>query len=221
MSSHTFSGVLLSSGRLTDDILKTVMQDEGVYPYKACQRLIDMGFIAEEDLLKILGGHFGYPYLSLKNYQFKELFIEGLSENFMRESKCVPLELSDNKLTLAVSNPFDRHVLDAIRMVTKYTLDIRLAKDAEIADAIEKLFSTGTSAMDRIIESSGRDEAGEFSMEDEGDVDHLKDLASEAPVIRLVNLIISRAVELQASDIHFEPFEKTFHVRYRIDGVLN
>jgi len=218
---HTLSGVLLSSGKLTEDILKTVMQDEGVYPHKACQRLVDMGFVSEEDLLKILGGYFGYPYVSLKNFQAKELFIDCLAESFMREAKFVPLELNDTTLVLAINNPFDTHVFDAIRLLTRYNLDIRLAKDAEISDAIEKLFSTGSSAMDRIIESTGRDDGGEFSMENEGDVDHLKDLASEAPVIRLVNLIISRAIELQASDIHFEPFEKAFHVRYRIDGVLH
>jgi len=62
---------------------------------------------------------------------------------------------------------------------------------------------------------------GDIALDEEGDIDHLKDLASEAPVIRLVNLIISRAIELQASDIHFEPFEDSFHIRYRIDGVLH
>jgi general secretion pathway protein E len=218
---HTLYGVLLASGRLTQDILQTVMQDEGVYPHKACQRLVDMGFIAEEDLLKILGNAYGYPYISLKNHKFQELFIENLSENFMREARVVPLELKDNNLSIAMHNPFDRHVLDAIRMITKYSLTVHLAKENEITDGIEKLFSTGSSSMDRIIENIGKDEGGEISIDDEGDVDHLKDLASEAPVIRLVNLLISRAIELQASDIHLEPFEKDFQVRYRIDGVLH
>lgn len=218
---HTLYGVLLGSGKLTPDILHTVMQDEGVYPHKACQRLVDMGFIAEEDLLKILGNAYGYPYVSLKNYKFQELFIENLSENFMREARVVPLELKDNTLSIAIHNPFDRHALDAIRMITKYNLTVHLAKENEITDAIEKLFSTGSSSMDRIIENIGREDGGEISIDDEGDVDHLKDLASEAPVIRLVNLLISRAIELQASDIHLEPFEKDFQVRYRIDGVLH
>jgi len=215
----TLPDMLIASGKVTEDILRTVMHEEGLPPFKACQRLIDMGFIAEEDLLKIFSAFFHYPYVSLKNFQPKDIFIEGLSENFMRESKFVPIEMSDARMKVAINNPFEAHVLEAITMVTGRDIDLTLAKDGEISDAIEKLFSTGASAMDRLIESTGGAESGEFS--DEGDVDHLKDLASEAPVIRLVNMLISRAIELKASDIHFEPFEKSFHVRYRIDGVLH
>jgi len=218
----TLTGMLLASGKVTEDILRTVTHEEGLPPYKACQRLVDMGFIAEEELLKIFSTHFNYPYVSLKNFKPREeLFIEGLSENFMREAKCVPIEVSDGGMKIATSNPFDPPALDAFKMVTGRTVELNLAKDAEISDAIEKIFSTGASAMDRLIESTGGAEGGEFSLEDDGDVDHLKDLASEAPVIRLVNMLISRAIELKASDIHFEPFEKSFHVRYRIDGVLH
>ena len=218
----TLTGVLLASGKVTDDILKTVIHEEGLTPYKACQRLVDMGFVAEEEMLKIFSAHFKYPYVSLKNFQPREeLFIEGLSENFMREAKCVPIEVSDGNMKIATSNPFDPPAFDAFKMVTGRTIEVNLAKDAEISDAIEKIYSTGASAMDRLIESTGGAEGGEFSLEDDGDVDHLKDLASEAPVIRLVNMLISRAIELKASDIHFEPFEKSFHVRYRIDGVLH
>jgi general secretion pathway protein E len=139
----------------------------------------------------------------------------------MREAKCVPVEMNETSMKLAINNPFDGTAIDAVKMVTGHSIDVCLAKDAEISDAIEKIFSTGASAMDRLIESTGGGEGGEFSMDDEGDVAHLKDLASEAPVIRLVNMLISRAIELKASDIHFEPFEKNFHVRYRIDGVLH
>ena len=150
----------------------------------------------------------------MKKHVGKNLFIENISENFMRGSKFVPLELKENTLTIAVSNPFDDSMFDAIKMATGYEVDICLSKAEEIADAI----SSESSSMDRIIEDY---DEGSIDVNEEGDVDHLKDLASEAPVIRLVNLIISRAVELQASDIHFEPFEDSFHIRYRIDGILH
>ena len=218
---NTLSGILLSSGKVSADTLKTVMKEDGVLPYKACQRLVDLGFVAEEELLKILGSYFGFPYISLKSYQGKTPFVESLSEGFMREAKFIPLKLKENTLVIGINNPFEEHIFEAIRMVTGYDLDVCLAKENEIFDTIDMLFSTGSSSMGRIIEDIGKDEGGEISIGDEGDVDHLKDLASEAPVIRLVNLIISRAVELQASDIHFEPFEKDFHIRYRIDGVLH
>jgi general secretion pathway protein E len=217
---YTLTGILLASGKVTAGTLKTVVQENGFSSQTTCQRLIDLGFIAEEELLKILGAHFGYPYVSLKNVRSKNIFIEGLSENFLRESRVVPLELKDETLSIAINNPFDENMLEAIRMATGYTLDVRLAKEAEISDLVEQLFSTGSSSMERLIENIGKDDDADVS-ESEGDIDHLKDLASEAPVIRLVNLIISRAIELQASDIHFEPFENSFHIRYRIDGVLH
>ena len=219
---NTLSEVLLSSGKVTPETLKTVMKEEGSLPQRTCQKLVDMGFIAEEDLLKILGSYFGFPYIAIKNFKGTNLFIESLSENFLRESNVVPLELKDNDtLVLAISNPFDEYVLEAIETATGYSLEVQIAKENEISEAIDQLFSTDSSSMGRIIEDIDKDDAGGISVDDDGDVDHLKDLASEAPVIRLVNLIISRAIELQASDIHFEPFEKSFHIRYRIDGVLH
>ena len=206
--------ILIPSGKITAETLNSVMNDGITLPYETCQKLIDQGFISEEDLLKILGKYFSIPYTSLKKHVGKNLFIENISENFMRGSKFVPLELKENTLTIAVSNPFDDSMFDAIKMATGYEVDLCLSKAEEIADAI----STESSSMDRIIEDY---DEGSIDVNEEGDVDHLKDLASEAPVIRLVNLIISRAVELQASDIHFEPFEDSFHIRYRIDGILH
>lgn len=206
--------ILIPSGKITAETLNSVMNEGITLPYETCQKLIDQGFISEEDLLKILGKYFSIPYTSLKKHVGKNLFIENISENFMRGSKFVPLELKENTLTIAVSNPFDDSMFDAIKMATGYEVDICLSKAEEIADAI----STESSSMDRIIEDY---DEGSIDVNEEGDVDHLKDLASEAPVIRLVNLIISRAVELQASDIHFEPFEDSFHIRYRIDGILH
>jgi general secretion pathway protein E len=206
--------ILIPSGKITAETLNSVMNEGITLPYETCQKLIDQGFISEEDLLKILGKYFNMPYISLKKHVGKNLFIENISENFMRGSKFVPLELKENTLTIAVSNPFDDSMFDAIKMATGYEVDICLAKAEEIADAI----SSESSSMDRIIEDY---DEGSIDVNEEGDVDHLKDLASEAPVIRLVNLIISRAVELQASDIHFEPFEDSFHIRYRIDGILH
>jgi general secretion pathway protein E len=105
-------------------------------------------------------------------------------------------------------------------MATNCEVKVNLAREEEILDAVGKLFNTDSSSMGRIIEDIGKD-TDEVSIDDDGDVDHLKDLASEAPVIRLVNLLITRAIELRASDIHWEPFEGDFKVRYRIDGVLH
>ena len=120
--------ILMPSGKITAETLESVMNEGSIQPYETCQRLIDQGFISEEDLLKILGEYFNTPYISLKKHAHKNLFIENISENFMRGSNFVPLELKENTLTIAISNPFDDNMFDAIQMATGYEVYICLAK---------------------------------------------------------------------------------------------
>jgi general secretion pathway protein E len=137
----------------------------------------------------------------------------------MKESKFIPARLIDNELTVIMSNPLDFYTIDAIRLATDYEIRPLMGEESEIVWAIEQFYGTGVTSMEKIIEDM--DGIPEYQGEDEENVDHLRDMASEGPVIRLVNLIITRAIELRASDIHFEPFEEQFRVRYRIDGVLH
>ena len=146
---NSLAEILIPSGKITSETLNSVKNEGIILPYETCQKLIDQGFISEEDLLKILGKYFNKPYISLKKHVGKNLFIENISENFMRGSNFVPLELKENTLTIAVSNPFDESMLDAIQMATGYEVDICFAKTEEIADAI----SSESSSMDRIIEN--------------------------------------------------------------------
>ena len=112
-------------------------------------------------------------------------------------------------------DPQDGYASEAVALATGRAVRVKVGLRAEIADLIERYYGSGRSAMGAIVENLGDDSAG-----DEADVEQLRDLASEAPVIRLVNLVIQRAVELRASDIHIEPFENRLKVRYRVDGVL-
>jgi general secretion pathway protein E len=126
--------------------------------------------------------------------------------------------LENNVLTLAMTDPFDDATLDLVRQTTGYAVKSVLGTESEVMDVLEKFYGSAASTFGRIIE--GIDEGNIDSLDEIEDIEQLKDLASEAPVIRLVNLIISKAIESRASDIHIEPFEKDFKVRYRIDGIL-
>jgi general secretion pathway protein E len=216
----SLSEILLESGKISREKLDKVISAQPQNTEGLAQRLVDLGLISETVLLETLSEHLEIPFVSLKEFPQQTVMLENLSEKFMRQYKFVPLSLEDHVLTIAVNNPYDLYACDAVRMVTDYEVKINLAREEEILDAVGKLFNTDTSSMGRIIEDIGKD-TDELSLDDEGDVDHLKDLASEAPVIRLVNLLITRAIELRASDIHLEPFEGDFKVRYRIDGVLH
>jgi general secretion pathway protein E len=137
----------------------------------------------------------------------------------MKESKFIPASLNNKELTIIMSNPLDFYTIDAIRLATNFEIRVLLGREKEILEALERSYGSGVTSMERIIEDI--DSTPEYRAEEEEDIDHLRDMASEAPVIRLVNLIITRAIEKRASDIHLEPFEERFRIRYRIDGVLH
>jgi len=217
----SLSEILLESGKINKDKLEKVLSTQSSSTEGLARRLVDLGLISEIVLLETLGKYLDIPFVSLKDFPQQAIMLENLSEKFMREYRFVPLSFNDNVLTIALSDPYDVYACDAVRMATGYEVEIKLAREEEILDAVGKLFNADTTSMGRIIEDIGKDDKEELSIDDEGDVDHLKDLASEAPVIRLVNLLITRAIELRASDIHLEPFEGDFTVRYRIDGVLH
>jgi general secretion pathway protein E len=137
----------------------------------------------------------------------------------MKQCKFVPVKLENGVLTLAMTDPQDDATLDLVRQTTGYAVNALLGAESEVLDVLERYYGSSASTFGRIIE--GIDEGDLESLSDDiEDIEQLKDLASEAPVIRLVNLIISKAIEGRASDIHIEPFEKDLKVRYRIDGIL-
>jgi general secretion pathway protein E len=217
----SLSEILLESGKISKDKLEKVLTAQSDSTEGLGRRLVDMGLISETVLLETLSGYLDIPFVSLKDFPQQTIVLENLSEKFMRQYKFVPLSLNENVLIIALSDPYDVYACDAVRMATNYEVKINLAREEEILDAVGKLFNTDTTSMERIVENIGKNGKEDLSIDDEGDVDHLKDLASEAPVIRLVNLLITRAIEMRASDIHLEPFEGDFKVRYRIDGVLH
>src|SRR5216684_1517770 len=151
----------------------------------------------------------GYPELPILE--------ERVSARFLRECRALPLTEDESELALAMADPTDSYTVNAFEMVTGRKVKALVAIPTELEAALERLYGAGKSALGQIIgDVEQRDDIG-F----DADVQQLKDLASEAPVIRLVSLIITNALEMRASDIHFEPFENRLIVRYRIDGVLH
>jgi len=140
--------------------------------------------------------------------------IQALSPRFLRQFHACPIGEQGGVIELWMADPHDGYAASAVALATGLPVRVRVGLRSEIDDVIERWYGQGRSAMGAIVENAG----GEAS--DGEDIEQLRDLASEAPVIRLVNLLIQRAVELRASDIHIEPFENRLKVRYRVDGVL-
>lgn len=158
--------------------------------------------------------------LSSTDYPKEPILIDNLSIQFMKASGFVPIRLEDGSLQIAMADPNDFYTIDALKLAYGFRIDACQGKPEDIVDAIDRLYGAGSQSMDMIIEEAGKNVEDLTSYMDE-DTDHLRDLASEAPIIRLVNRLIVNAIEQRASDIHFEPFENVFKVRYRIDGILH
>lgn len=158
--------------------------------------------------------------ITYQQYPAKPVVVGSLSALFMKQSRFVPLHLEDDTLKIAMADPGDFYTVDALRLACNLNVEVAQGREEDILDAIERLYGTGSQSLEMIIEEAGRD-AADISSEGVVDADHLRDLASEAPIIRLVNRLIVNAVEVRASDIHLEPFENQFKVRYRIDGILH
>jgi general secretion pathway protein E len=212
--------VFLERGLIDDEELRTALNLQEESREKLGKLLVDLGFVSEKDCLAVLSEHLGIPAMAASDYPPVPVLDNVLSFRFMKQCKFVPVALEQDTLTLAMTDPLDHSTLDAVRQTTGYQLKAVLGTESEIMDVLEKFYGSAASTLGRIIE--GIDEDNIDSLPDEiEDIEQLKDLASEAPVIRLVNLLISKAIESRASDIHIEPFEKDLKVRYRIDGILH
>jgi general secretion pathway protein E len=172
--------------------------------------LVDMGFIALRDVLAALSDQLALPLVTLDSPPPVAAELEGLSARFMRQCRFVPLAIQDSTLTLAMADPQDFDTIAAVRAFTGLQIETALASEQEVLDSIDKHYGEDAKSLDAEV---GTAQANE-------DLEHLRDMASEAPVIRLVNAMIGQAIEHRASDIHIEPFEKEFRVRFRVDGVL-
>ena len=177
-----------------------------------------LGLVSERDLAEALAELLELRLVGSADFPEVPLLEDRLSPRFLRESHVLPISEGPEGLLLAMADPLDRYALDALRLISGAEVSACVAEPSELEAAIERLYGQGGGGLNRLVEEVG--ETAEEGVELDLDVERLKDLASEAPVIRLVNHLISKAAEARASDVHIEAFENRLRVRYRIDGVL-
>ncbi len=180
--------------------------------------LTRLGLVSDQDMAAALAELLGLPLAAPADYPAEPVVDGRVSAHFLRNFRVLPLAVTEKSLALAMADPLDSYALDAVRLAVGLAVEPWVAVPAEIEAAFERLFGDGKTRIHRIVEEL--DDGPVKLAAATADVERLKDLASEAPVVRLVNLLIARAVELAASDIHIEPFESRLRVRYRIDGLL-
>ena len=209
--------ILIERGKLDAaglDRALRLQQDSGE---KLGVLLVTLGVVAQRDVSEALAEQLGLPLVEAASYPELPILEERVSARFLRESRALPLAEDESELALAMADPTDEYTVNAFEMVTGRKVRPQVAIPTELDAALERLYGAGKSALGQIL--------GDVEQRDDlafdADIQQLKDLASEAPVIRMVSLIITNALDTRASDIHIEPFENRLIVRYRIDGVLH
>ncbi len=210
-----FGERLVQLGKLDDGGLQRALRaradsEEGLHLL-----LPKLGIVSETDVADALAAVLDLELLSPKDYPDDPVYDNRLSVNFLKSSRIIPLGDTDQALTVAMADPRDDYAINALRLHAQKPVAIKVGVPADIETALERLFGQETAVRDHDL---GLDNGNGPSPFD--DVERLRDLASEAPVVRIVNRLIAGAVDRRASDIHIEPFEQSLRVRYRIDGML-
>ncbi|MBI4892691.1 MAG: Flp pilus assembly complex ATPase component TadA, partial [Acidobacteria bacterium] len=203
--------ILIGRGQLNQEDLSRALELQQERGDKLGRVLVDLGFVAQRDVTLALSEQLALPVAKLDGPPLVSPETEKLSARFLRQTRALPLRMDEGALVLAMSDPLDFETLAAVRSVTGLRVKPEIAFESELADVLDRYF---------VEEEKAETELGGDGGENSADLEQLRDMASEAPVIRLVNAMIAQAVEKRSSDIHIEPFERDFKVRFRIDGVL-
>lgn len=215
--------ILLRHKKITNKALNEVKANNlhtGTFLGKT---LADHGYIHTQELLETLSAELRLPFIKKEQYPKSGLPVEDLNitEAFLREKIVFPLQLKEDTLILAVFDPFDLYTVEDLKVSLGSNIRVVLSSEQDILTSIETHYGQeGGSAMNRMVSDIQDDDLHGLDSMDES-TEHIRDMASEAPVIKLVNHIISEAIESRASDIHLEPFEEDLFLRYRIDGILH
>mgnify|MGYP000511763274 CR=1 FL=1 len=213
-----FGDILVEEGLIEEDELKKALTLQRKSAYKLGQILIKKGLISEDDALKALSIQYEMEYAEkLEPHNIEEL-VEKVPLKFVQKYRVVPYHATDHQIRIAMTDPSILHPLDEFRLLfIGYEVTPVLTRESEILRVIHNVYEAKSREEDTDLNMGD----GLEILDDIQDLHDSTELANQAPIIKLVNMILSNAVNEKASDIHFEPMEKEFTIRFRIDGILH
>jgi type IV pilus assembly protein PilB len=216
---------LLDDSRITQEQLQNALEVQKKEPGKLGSILIRLGYVTEEDIAQALSKQFGYPSINLSKFDIDEKVLELIKPEMARKHIVMPVHRIGSILTLAMADPSNLFVQEEIRFSTNLRIQAVIAPESSIVESIDKYYgsSTGIEAQKFLeeIELGDIDDSSIELVDEDEDYGYEGESDEDAPAIKLVNLIFQDSVSKGVSDIHFEPYEKVFRVRFRIDGVLH
>ena len=218
--------LLLREKVINQDQLKTASDYEKKNKVTIGSALVTLGHVSEEEMAQALSRQLGYPYIDLSQFEVYPDVINLIPVDIAKKHMIMPIHRIRSFLTMAMVDPTDLDVIENVRFRTSLSIQPVIASESGINDAINKYYgATDSLRVKEIIDEIAHADDGAVDViEEEGDEYSMEELVhstEEAPVITLVNTIFMDAIRKGASDVHFEPYERSFRVRYRIDGVLH
>jgi len=209
--------MLLKGNIITPEQLRNALDTQKKTKERIGSVLVKSGFIKEPELLAFLGRQFNVPVVDLSKYEINSEVVRLLPEEMVQKHLALPINRVGAKLIVAVADPSNMAIIDAIGFKTGYAVELVLASEKDITSAINKFFDQSMDFKDIISEL---DEDLEVVREEDLEALDQDRGVDDAPVVKLANFVLTDAIKRRASDIHIEPYEKEFRVRYRVDGVL-
>ncbi len=225
--SRRLGDLLVNEGLIAHEQLQRALSEQKGSNEKLGTILVRLGLIQEDQLIGFLSRQYGIPSITLSQLDIDSEVVKLVPAQIARKYEVLPVKRTGNALTLAMADPTNVFALDDVAFMTNLQVLPVVASQGAIRQAIERIYEPQASALTEVITAMEGEtpdvevvEGGEDVAPSKVDIFELKDASEEAPVVKLVNLILTDAIRRGASDIHLEPYEKVFRVRYRIDGVL-
>ncbi len=225
MARKHLGDILQEQGLVSHEDVQKALELQGQQGGALGAILVNMGVVSREHLLQALGKQFGMPAVNLADLNIPAEIISRVEYSVASTYRIVPVALEDNTLTVAMADPLNIAILDDLRMMLNCDVRGAVSNEEEVAAALKKYYGRRQETVESIVGElqGGRPAAAAPRGEHTGDtidLESIEEMADSAPVRKLVNLVLMTAVRDQASDVHFEPYEDDFRIRYRIDGVL-
>ncbi len=216
----TLGDILLKEGFIKEEDIEKAREYQRTHGGNLSESFVKLGLVKEEQVIIGLAEQLGIPYIKLNSYKLDLKIMKIIPEKIIREKKVVPLSRSGNTLTVTMADPLNVLLIDDLKTITGCKIQTVVSTPSEIEETIANFFaSLTTEDLEKLIKQS-KEEVRIITEKETVDLDKAIRQAEEAPIINIVNSILSRSIKERASDIHFEPFEKEIRIRYRIDGIL-
>ncbi len=217
--SKKLGDLLVRENLLATHDLEKAKQDQRKNGGRLGEALVRLGLLDEQQLVNILSKQYGIPAVNLGNFEIDPEVVKLVPEDLVHKYRIMPINRVGSTLIVALEDPSNMFAVDDIKFMTGYNVEVVVASASSIKQAVDKHYDSSATLLD-VMRNFDLDDLEVVHEADTVSTADLERAVDDAPVVKLVNLILSDAIKKGASDIHIEPYEKTFRVRYRIDGVM-